>query len=260
MLGKNFRRLFGLCYLELKYRFKPMRLGVFWSLLKPTFQFIVFYSVFSYIFKVNLNRPNYASELFLGVILWNFFAQSTHNSLYSIINNAKFILNVHMDIHLIPMSSFLVSSFTFILSFVVFLVIYLFTEGKASDHVFIPYRLFIGFISLIMLIYGIGSILSWTACFYRDIQPVWELILIYGIFISPVIYTIPIPDDMVYLYYSLNPIAFPLEMVKSYFFPLTPRMEQDFYWQIIYFLSLFLLLILGYVFMKKIELNIRDSL
>ena len=54
-------------------------LGLFWALLKPLFELLIYYFVFTVIF--NNRTENFASFLFLGIILFQFFTEAAGGSL-----------------------------------------------------------------------------------------------------------------------------------------------------------------------------------
>src|SRR5215468_10592964 len=68
-------RLWLLAKIEFKLRYYENKLGLLWALIKPLMDIVIYYVVFQSILKQNV--PAFASYLFIGLILWNFFVEST---------------------------------------------------------------------------------------------------------------------------------------------------------------------------------------
>lgn len=60
---------------NIKSRYKRSVLGVAWTMINPLLTMLVLYIVFSQLFAISI--PRYAVYLLSGLLLWNFFAQST---------------------------------------------------------------------------------------------------------------------------------------------------------------------------------------
>src|SRR5882757_6752879 len=73
--SNKLERLWLLAKIEFKLRYYENKLGLLWALIKPIMDICIYYIVFKTILKSNI--PNYASFLFIGLILWNFFVEST---------------------------------------------------------------------------------------------------------------------------------------------------------------------------------------
>jgi len=64
-------RLWLLAKIEFKLRYYENKLGLLWALIKPLMDIVIYYVVFQIIMQQNI--PAFASYLFIGLILWNFF-------------------------------------------------------------------------------------------------------------------------------------------------------------------------------------------
>src|ERR687883_104368 len=76
-LGRSnkLERLWLLAKIEFKLRYYENKLGLLWALIKPLLDILIYYVVFQIVLKQNV--PAFASYLFIGLILWNFFLEST---------------------------------------------------------------------------------------------------------------------------------------------------------------------------------------
>src|SRR5258705_7646801 len=73
--SNKIERLWILAKIEFKLRYYENKLGLFWALLKPLMDIAVYYIVFKVILKSDV--PAFASYLFIGLIFWIFFVEST---------------------------------------------------------------------------------------------------------------------------------------------------------------------------------------
>src|SRR5688572_21439111 len=73
--SNKIERLWLLAKIEFKLRYYENKLGLFWALLKPLMDVGIYYVVFKTIMKTDLEA--FASYLFIGLALWNFFLEST---------------------------------------------------------------------------------------------------------------------------------------------------------------------------------------
>src|SRR3954470_774488 len=73
--SNKLERLWLLAKIEFKLRYYENKLGLLWALIKPLMDIAIYYTVFQVILKQNV--PAFASYLFIGLILWNFFVEST---------------------------------------------------------------------------------------------------------------------------------------------------------------------------------------
>ena len=256
-LSKTLISLYMLSYLEFKGRYKPMRIGILWSLVRPTVQFVIFYSIFTFLFKTNITHENFALELFFGLALWSFFSEATSSALTSISGKPNFVLNIYIPLWLLPSSSFIIALINLLMTMLVFAIFYV-CSGLHPAHGWM--LSFMGGLALIALLaYSVGILLSIVNLFFRDIQQIWELLLVYGVFLSPIIYYVNVPEKLLTLYYSVNPFAFPLELAKSSFFPMMPRMYAHTVWLGGYLLATATLFVLSLLAINGIEGKARDQ-
>ena len=113
---------------------------------------------------------------------------------------------------------------------------------------------------LSLLIIAVNLILANLNVLYRDIRPIWELVLTYGIFITPIIYHITIPPKYQLLYYSTNLLALPLEALKSIFFVAQEKTYLLPHLLPCYFVSLAVLCLVSLYTYKKLSHKMIDFL
>src|SRR4029079_11277900 len=81
-------RIWLLAKIEFKLRYYENKLGLLWALIKPISDIFIYYIAFQKILKQGI--PNFVSFLFIGLILWNFFVESTSGTV-QILSTKKYL-------------------------------------------------------------------------------------------------------------------------------------------------------------------------
>ena len=211
-------------FMDLKLKYRNSKLGFLWSFLKPLLQFCVYYIVFVLLFKVN-EGESYPLRLFFGVIVWTFFAESTGLGLESYVSKASIVKKINIKKVLLPIASYITPALNFALNFLMFLAVYLcfvlmgndpLPKGGFSIKNLIVWIAMLMDLSLIVIF--INIILSNLNAVFRDLKNIWDLILQYGVFMTPILYSLPVPENYRVLYFGVNVLALPIEMMKLQFF------------------------------------------
>src|SRR5438270_4067970 len=84
----------------MKLRYKQSVLGIVWSLLNPLLQLLILYFVFGVL--LSLKIPHYASFLFTGVLVWNWFSSSLLFATGAIVDNRELIKRPGFPIAILP--------------------------------------------------------------------------------------------------------------------------------------------------------------
>jgi hypothetical protein len=90
---------------DLKIKYRDSTIGFLWSLANPLLLIIVYTFVFNHILKGSI--PNYTYFLLIGILPWNFFAQSVMMSTGSILENGGLIRKVAMPMEVFPVATVL---------------------------------------------------------------------------------------------------------------------------------------------------------
>ncbi len=209
-----------LSFYDLKLKYQGSVLGFFWSFFKPLLLFLVYFFVFSVLLKVG-NGMQYAFRLFYGVLLWNWFSESTGFGMNAFIGKKSIITKIKINKSFILLASYLTPFFSYTLNFSVFLFVYFVGGNKAHHDFFTLYGIgsyFLSLATISVIIISINTLLSNLNILYRDTQTLWELVLTYGMFVTPIVYEFAVPEKYELLYYCLNPLALPILKMKAIFF------------------------------------------
>jgi len=186
---------------DFKVRYKASVLGMLWSLLNPLLMMAVYYFVFSTLFKSNIEHfPVY---LMTGIVLFNYFSESTSLGLGSIVGNASLITKVYVPKYIYPLSKALSSSINMFTSLIPVLIIMAF-----SGVPFTRSLLLLPFVLLCLILFSTGMcmLLSTLMTFFRDTQFLWSVLITVWNFLTPIFYPESIISANLLPYFRINPM------------------------------------------------------
>jgi ABC-2 type transport system permease protein len=215
-LGGDIRRFWSLAFTlartEFKLRFYGSILGYVWSLVRPLLLFGVLWLFFTKVAHVNsAKRPGehfYGAQLLGSIILFTFFGEATGGAVRSVVDRENLVRKIRFPRMVIPISVVLLALFNLGLNLVVVMAFAL-SSGVKPMLSWLELPLIIG--ALVVLATGVAMLLSAMFVHFRDIQPIWEVIMQILFYASPVIISIEtisakVSATVLHLY-MLNPLA-----------------------------------------------------
>jgi len=190
---------------ELTLRYKRSVIGVGWTLLNPMLTSFVLWVVFSYIFGSKLpGDQQYAPYLFAGILLNNFFSQGLLASAESIASNGTIFTKIYIPPQVFAISSALASFVNFLIGLIP-LTIVVYISGTNLSWTF-PLTIFIAFL-MILLISGLGFMLSITFIRFDDTRNVVNVSLLMLLYLTPVFYPLSALSPRLQQIIGLNPMT-----------------------------------------------------
>jgi len=190
----TYRELLGnLTRKELKVKYKNSILGFMWSLLNPLLYLIIFSVVFQEILRAQI--PTYAIFLLSGLLVWNLFSTGLASATGSIVGNASLVQKVWFPREVLPLSSIGAALVHFFLQTLVLasaMVVLRHPPSLLGLVLIIP-----ALISLLLILSGLGVLLSALNVKLRDIQHLLELVLLAWFWFTPIVYEyLPIQERL----------------------------------------------------------------
>ena len=177
---------------DFRVKYKASVLGVLWSIMNPLLMAMVYYFVFSTIFRNE--TENFIVYLISGIVLFNYFSEGTSLGLMSIVNNANLITKVYMPKFIFPISRTLSSAINLVISFIPLFFVMLVTGVPFHKSVFLlPFVV----MCLVLFTAGVSMILSTLNVFFRDTQFLWSILIMMWNFVTPIFY----PDSIIPMAY-----------------------------------------------------------
>jgi ABC-2 type transport system permease protein len=198
-------RLWLLAKIEFKLRYYENTLGLFWALLKPIMDITIYFIVFQVIMKQNV--PAFASYLFIGLILYNFFIESTSGTI-QILNTKKYLYEYsNMNKLEIYVSTLVSNVIGFSFNLVMFLIFYQFIEPQSEGLSWYAFWMVPLFAILFVMSLGVSLILSNIYIIAKDITQVWQVVATLLLFVSPIFYKLSNFQAALPSFDYANPIA-----------------------------------------------------
>lgn len=202
--SNKLERIWLLAKIEFKLRYYENKLGLFWALFKPIMDIFLYYIIFQVVMQQDM--PDFASFLFIGLIFWNFFLESTSGTI-QILKTKKYLYEYsNMNKLEIYISTILSNVIGFFFNLVMFLLFYHFIQsGKGLAPVnlwLIPL-----FINLFILSLGVSLILSCTFILAHDITQIWGVVSSFMFFLSPIFFKLITFKETLPGFDYINPIS-----------------------------------------------------
>jgi len=186
-LAYHLRILRVIAVAEFKLKYAGSALGYVWSVLKPLALFTMLYLVFGRVFHLGAISRYYPLSLLIGIVFFNFFADSTMLGMGSIVGRASLVRKMAFPRTIIPMAATLTASMTLCINLTVIaaFVAYNRIVPRVTWLLVLPLMLELYIFSL-----GIALILATLFVRMRDIGQVWELVLQLFFYAYPIIYPV----------------------------------------------------------------------
>lgn len=208
---KKFRPLLNeLIARDIKIKYRRSVLGVLWTLLNPLCMMIVLSVVFSNLFKFDIE--NFPVYLLSGQLIFNFYSESTTNSMSAILSNGSLIKKIYVPKYLFVLSRVFSSTINLLASFTAMVCVML------AMRVELHYTVLLAPIPLVFIVLfslGVGLVLSAITVKFRDIMHLYSVFVTALMYLTPVIYPISILPDWLSPIVMLNPITNILQMFRS---------------------------------------------
>ncbi len=198
-------RLWLLAKIEFKLRYYENKLGLLWALIKPVMDVSIYYIVFKIILGTDV--PAFASYLFIGLIIWNFFVESTAGTI-QILSSKKYLYEYsNMNKLEIYVSTLLSNSIGFFFNFFMFTLFYTFIEQESIGMGISAFWILPIFVNLFILSLGVSLILSSIYIIAKDITQIWQVFTTLLFFLSPIFYKHIVFKEALPTFEYANPIA-----------------------------------------------------
>lgn len=184
--SNKLERFWLLSKIEFKLRYYENFLGLLWALVKPLTDILIYYVAFHVIMKVSV--PQFVSFLFLGVVLWNFFVESTLGTV-QLLSTKKYLYEYtnmnKIEIYLSIIGSNLIGLF---FNFCMFIIYYLFIETGSTYFTWQSIFILPIILNLAILSLAFSMILSCLYVTAKDISQIWTIVVNLGFWLSPIVY------------------------------------------------------------------------
>lgn len=205
----NYREMFrNLVKRDLRTRYKGSWLGFLWTFVNPLLQLLVFSVMFSTILRMNVDK--YPMFLFVGLLPWIFFANTTQASTGLILAHANLVKKIYFPRVVLPLAATTAGLINLVLS--------LFVAMAALWLYHIPLGISLLALPLIMTVQycftlAFSLILSALNVYFRDLEHIWTILTMAWFYLTPIVYPVNMVPDRFLAFYFLNPMT---TMIMAY--------------------------------------------
>lgn len=193
--------IFHLIRRDITARYKRSVLGVAWTMINPLGMMVILSVVFSQVFNT---VEGYASYILSGLLMWNFFTQSTVAGISSIVWGGDLFRRIY-----VPRSIFAISAIgTAIVNLLISLAPYLIVSIVVGKYPTIHFFLII--IPIVLLSFfslGVALTIASVGVRFPDIVEVYNNIaLIAWMYLTPIIYPLSVLPSWLFSLEKFNPM------------------------------------------------------
>jgi ABC-2 type transport system permease protein len=205
----QYRELFwAVVSVEVRMRYRGSVLGVFWAILNPALQMLVYTLVFSVIMRVDV--PNYSVFVLCSLLPWTWFASALTLGSETIIQSATLIKKVFFPTELLPLVSVTSTLINFVLALPVLAGFLL-----ASHVALTPAWLALPLVMAVQFLFAasLALLFSMLNTFFRDVSYLMGILMMVWFYLTPVLYPVHMIPAKYAGWFMLNPM---LHLVEGY--------------------------------------------
>lgn len=193
-------------------KYKDSTLGIFWTILSPLLMMGLFTIVFSTLFGQDIK--NYPVYFLCGWCIYQFFNVTITASMTSLKNNKNILQRTPAPKHIFVLGSILSEFLNYLIMFIILIGVMIVTHAQF----YFPAIIFsiVPIISLLIMITGLGLILSVACVYYSDIQHLWSVLSLMILYASAVFYPMDIIPEPFHQNLILNPLFWIIDQFRCY--------------------------------------------
>lgn len=211
------RRALGILVLrDLKVRYAGSVLGYLWTFLEPLLMAVVYWFVFTKIFRRSAGEDPYIVFLLAGLLPWTWFHAAFGDVARALRADRKLIRSTNVPREIWVLRVVLAKGLEYLFSLPVLALFAVMCSASVNWRLLlcVPAIVLLG-----LLLMGIGLLLAPLVVLVRDLERLVRIVLRVAFYVSPVIYAVrDVPEPWGFAFYA-NPLAGILELFRAGFFP-----------------------------------------
>jgi len=195
-IGRDPRRLWRLAWAlavtDFKLRFFGSVLGYLWQLMRPLLLFGVLYVVFTQVVRLGSEVERYPLALLLGIVLFTFCSDATGSAVTAMVDRETLLRKVSFPRLAVPVASVLQALFSLGLNLIA-VAVFMLVGGDEPRLSWLELPVLVAMLALFVA--GLSAGLSALYVPYRDVKPIWDVVLQITFYASPIFYPIDVVID-----------------------------------------------------------------
>jgi len=240
---------------DFRTRYVGSYYGLVWEVLQPLSLIFLFWFVFEFALGIKtVEGVPFALWFIIGLIPWFFFSDAWSNATNALTQYSFLVKKMVFKVEILPtvkvISSLLTSAiFHVILVFV--LIIY--DVGLQLSSLAILYYLF----CTAVLVWGLGMMTSAIVVFFKDMRQLLAIILQFGIYLTPILWSQNAIPEGWHWFITLNPMAY---VVNGYRSAILGELTLDPLTTCIFWAMTIVIVIAGSIVFQRLRPHLADVL
>jgi lipopolysaccharide transport system permease protein len=244
---------------ELIDRYAGSALGFGWAFLQPLVTLFIFVVIFGQVMAARLpglsDTHGYSIYLVCGMLPWLAFSNTLARTSSVFVDKKGILSKVGLSLPMLPVFIVLAETLTFMIGFGLFMLFLLVVGFPVKPALLVlPWV----FVVQQMFALGLGLILAVLNVFLRDVREFVSILVQIWFWLTPIVWTPNIVSPELFrLLGYINPMV---PVTSAYHAMFIPGMTPDYDLLTLTAVLACILLALGYVFVKRMERDVRDFL
>ena len=198
---------------DIRIRYKQAVMGFGWAIFMPVILVLagaVIRLVMAQAAGVPVNRSDLGAVA-LKAVPWGFFVGSIGFAVNSLVGNINLITKIYFPREVLPLSAIIAQAFDSAIATAVLVVALPFLGATLS-----PALLWVPVLALHIAVFtlGVGMLVSCANLFFRDVKYLVQIVLMFGVFATPVFFEPAMLGPRGAGIMALNPLTAPLEGLR----------------------------------------------
>ena len=220
---KDRRLLTSLAWQDFKRRFAGSYFGVLWGFINPLLTITVYWLVFQFGFRSGaVDDHPFVLWFMCGIVAWLFFSEAFSSASNSFLEYSYLVKKVVFNVNILPLVKIFSCLFVH-LFFIGLLVILccLFGYYPTVYWLQLPYYV----LCSMSLLFALSLVFASVIVFFRDLNQIINIILLIGMWGTPIAWNLNTFPENTHLFFKLNPVFYIVEGYRDCF------LQEIWFWQ-----------------------------
>jgi lipopolysaccharide transport system permease protein len=199
---------------DVRSRYVGSLIGVFWSILNPLLQLLLYTAVFSMVLESRFPGP-FWQYLFCALLPWMSIQESVTRSSRAFLENAILIKKVRFPLEVLPFSVVASAFVHQLLGTIVFVLVLV--GNQSLNPEFFGF-VFVLFAFQLLMAFGVSMVVACLNVFFRDIAQILGVLFMLLFWTTPMVYPKSIAPAPFSWLLNLNPLTHMVEAYRFVFF------------------------------------------
>ncbi len=256
-LWHNRRLMFSLAANDFKTKYSGSYFGTIWAFIQPICTILVFWFVFQVGFRsTDVGNVPYIIWFIAGIIPWFFFSDAWNSASNCLIEYSFLVKKVVFNVHILPLVKIVSNLFVHI--FFVFFMLAIYIIYGLRPGIYMLQILYYSF-CMIALVISLSLITAPLMVFFKDLGQIMNIVLQFGMWLTPILWNIDIIPSNLRGIFKLNPMYYIVQGYRDsliYNVVFWNNIKQTLYFWIV----VFVLMLMGCIIFRKLRPHFADVL